>query len=53
MRNDAADDECITEEKAGGGFEDAGELTKKVEAGANVAEDIVGEGGVERGIDEG
>jgi len=53
MRNDAADDECITEEKAGSGFEDAGEFAKQAKATTDVTEDVVGEGGVERGIGEG
>lgn len=53
MRNDSADDERITKDKTRSGFEDAGEFTEQPETGANVAQNVVGEGGVERRIGKG
>lgn len=53
MRNDAADNERVAEEKTGAGLEDASESAKQGEPAANVAENVVGKGRIERGIAEG
>ncbi len=50
VRDGAADDERVAEEKARARFEDSEEFTQQREAVGDVAENVVGEGTVEGGI---